>query len=492
MRYGHHFSARDLSQEGLLANLDDGHVKLEFKTPFIIDGEKFHSVFVNVDGLVTFDAPSSSFDSNHVEGPYLAPFWGDIDLTGEVEDGNTIRYRVSESEQDIDWVRIALQESVESSFEWRPTTVVVATWDHVGHFMSQTDLLNTFQVVLATDGIESYAFYNYPPNGINWWMSEQGQPSVVGFRTRKSEYTVQESRMADIVRVSNNTNARVAGRRLTKLDGTRPLLSQIFTHSAPCFFGGSSVEINGFGFQNTGDSLLCRFTSRRMNTETIITSGTFISTEEVTCDVPAWKAHEMINVSVSTDGGSKWSDPISFMMSDCILSYHPVHTCASQLQEIKNPGQMIVESFPNPWNPEKEYFCKFGENELTLATVDKDSLSCSIPTFSSPQTVELKVVVKDGDRSLESREFGKLYAEQCTFIINKMEACSSKRRTLLLWEDNTDLIERIGKFGIITSPTGKETKFEVGKKLIEVFVPENGTYELSFENGLSFSFDVDC
>ena len=48
------------------------------------------------------------------------------------------------------------------------TSAFVATWDHVGYFSSHIDKLNTFQVVLTTDGVQSFVIFHYLDNGMQW------------------------------------------------------------------------------------------------------------------------------------------------------------------------------------------------------------------------------------------------------------------------------------------------------------------------------------
>jgi nidogen (entactin) len=51
---------------------------------------------------------------------------------------------------------------------FRATSVFVATWDRVGHFRSKSDGVNTFQVALASDGKDSFAFFHYAKNELRW------------------------------------------------------------------------------------------------------------------------------------------------------------------------------------------------------------------------------------------------------------------------------------------------------------------------------------
>src|SRR5262245_53343841 len=52
------------------------------------------------------------------------------------------------------------------------TSAFVATWDHVGYFSSHADKRNTFQVVLATDGAQSYVIFHSLDKGMQWEVGD--------------------------------------------------------------------------------------------------------------------------------------------------------------------------------------------------------------------------------------------------------------------------------------------------------------------------------
>jgi len=477
--YGADIDFQTVSERSV-GNVDDEHVVVELKTPFVINDEKFHSVFIDVNGVLSFDEPVRSFDPKDLKGPFLAPFWGDIDLTGTVTEGNTFYYRVSESDEDRNWVRFALEETSGATVSWRPKTVVVATWHRVGSFMAQTSQLNTFQVVLATDGEESYSFFNYPSDGLNWWISDQGQTSVAGFRTRNAEFLQEQSSIDAVFLLTNHTNSGRAGRQIFKLDGARPLLTKISSNSPACFFGGIPLTISGFGFVES-KSLKCVFTSSQRSVET---EATFVSFNEVTCDLPPWDAGQIVNISVANQG-SKVSNPVGLFTSDCILSFAPVKTCIGG-------GLFTVESFPVLWNAEAKYSCHFGDLK-TEGTVENEVLSCPLPQFTSSENVALRIGVNDrhhkADTIVKSRQFGFLKVHECSVVVNRKHECS-KRTVGVLWDDG-NLEENNKLYGILELPSGSQKSLTFEGKFQEFDVPENGVYTLRV-SGVETSFDVSC
>jgi len=465
-------------KEHSLTGVDDGHVSIHLKTPFIIDQEKFSSLFLDVNGIVSFDEPVFSFDPKDLDGPFIAPFWGDVDLSGRVSrGGNTLYYRVSEFAQDLEWVRRSLEEGMMGmARSWRPKTVFVATWDRVGYFMGQTNHLNTFQLVLATDGKESYGFFNYPSDGLNWWVSEQGQTSVVGFRTRIGDLLMEQASFEAVVKLVNSTNSGCSGRQIFKFDGSRPLLSQISYTAPPCFFGGSSLSVSGYGFVKS-DSLKCRFSTPF---RTFTSPASFVSFSQVTCDLPPWDANHFVDVSVSNDG-HEFSEPVNFLINDCILAYFPVKTCIGG-------GMFTVESFPNPWNSgTHQYSCHFG-HITTEATVENELLTCPMPHFNSSESVPLSLSLKDGNTVVKTRQFGTLKVHECGVVVNKQKQCSH-RLVGIFWDDGN--LETKPLKGVLRLPSGGVKNLIFVGKFIELDVPEDGEYILTV-SGFVTSFEVSC
>lgn len=58
--------------------------------------------------------------------------------------------------------------------------MVIATWDDVGHYNSSTDLTNTFQAVLATDGTSSFVMFLY--SEIQWTIPDPKPPASYSVR----------------------------------------------------------------------------------------------------------------------------------------------------------------------------------------------------------------------------------------------------------------------------------------------------------------------
>lgn len=102
--------------------------------PFSINfyGSSYDSLYVNNNGNVTFDAPLPTyvpFELTQTDRVIIAPFFADVDT--RPEDGGAVTYG-------------------STTYEGRPAFCVL--WDDVGYFPEQTDLRNTFQLLLVQSG----------------------------------------------------------------------------------------------------------------------------------------------------------------------------------------------------------------------------------------------------------------------------------------------------------------------------------------------------
>jgi gliding motility-associated-like protein len=92
---------------------------------FCLYGNNYNDLFINNNGNVSFGSAESAFSSNPFPDPgfvMVAPFWGDVDTRGIGE----VKYKIT------------------------PTAMYV-NWESVGYYNSETDKVNTFQLII-TDG----------------------------------------------------------------------------------------------------------------------------------------------------------------------------------------------------------------------------------------------------------------------------------------------------------------------------------------------------
>lgn len=150
----------------------------------IFFGQKYYKLNVNTNGVIsvnegfpTFHPRSFPFalPKGEEEAILIAPFYADADTSGP--NGGTIYYRTETRGNDNDYRFRRLERMIYADFyeyysfnetNFEADVMFVATWDSVSYFseIEKAPHTNTFQAVLLSDGMETYAIFNY--EDINW------------------------------------------------------------------------------------------------------------------------------------------------------------------------------------------------------------------------------------------------------------------------------------------------------------------------------------
>lgn len=110
------------------------------------------------------------------------------------------------------------------------SSLFIATWDRVGYFRAGTDRVNTFQVVLVSDGDNSFAFFHYASNELRWFRGdgksivagEADAPAQAGFNSGPGRgpgrlFTLPGSGFPEAVELEKKSNIGSPGRWLFHL-----------------------------------------------------------------------------------------------------------------------------------------------------------------------------------------------------------------------------------------------------------------------------------
>ena len=123
---------------------------------------------MNTNGVLSFgqrftDTSSSGRNFDFVSSPpIIAPFWDDINI----RDGGVIYYRQVFDLFIIEQVQLEVSSRYPEVGFFFPSLVFVATWDRVAQFGARNGLFNTFQVIIASDGAQSFVGFTY--GDIEW------------------------------------------------------------------------------------------------------------------------------------------------------------------------------------------------------------------------------------------------------------------------------------------------------------------------------------
>ncbi|XP_035428134.1 sushi, nidogen and EGF-like domain-containing protein 1 [Cygnus atratus] len=196
---------------------------------FSFYGEPHRSLYVNNNGVVSFRTGVSEFTPNPFplpgHRPFVAPYWADVDTRL----GGDVFYRQTRSPELLARLTRELAPAVSPPEQVpQPTWAFVATWDRVSFFGAASDKVNTFQAVLATDGVTSFIMLNY--GDIQWTtgIANQGDPHTglggipaqAGFNSGDDVhyYNIPGSRSPAVLNIGRTSNVGVPGRWIFRVD----------------------------------------------------------------------------------------------------------------------------------------------------------------------------------------------------------------------------------------------------------------------------------
>ncbi|XP_065180052.1 uncharacterized protein LOC135810490 [Sycon ciliatum] len=195
-------------------------------------GNQHSGVTICENGLILFDRDQSIRHPQVFPGQWatqptmLAPYWSSADnrYSRTLPDGQRshVWYHFYERGapsdrdmlQDIESIVVAKERLAGPSFQFTPTWGAVVTWERITPYPSryQYQLYNTFQGVLASDGLRSYAIYIYDPNSIQWSVPATLDPyakfghAVSGYSTPTRNHVDSRSGTFRIAHIDNRVN----------------------------------------------------------------------------------------------------------------------------------------------------------------------------------------------------------------------------------------------------------------------------------------------
>jgi autotransporter-associated beta strand protein len=176
-------------------------------------GSSYTNLIVNNNGNVTFNGPVASYSPtgfpNASNIPMIAPYWADVDTRNALS--GLVWYRTTQDTATLNTIGQTIHNSFLGTSSFAPTYAEIVTWDHVGYFSSLADKLNTFQLLIVSDGIQTYGLFEYPQGGINWTQGSANPPGTyasVGFDAGDGVdyFNVQGSMTSSTLNLPNQTD----------------------------------------------------------------------------------------------------------------------------------------------------------------------------------------------------------------------------------------------------------------------------------------------
>ncbi|XP_031586368.1 sushi, nidogen and EGF-like domain-containing protein 1 [Oreochromis aureus] len=272
---------RDKGDSQTIAQDDGGSGLLEISVAFPFFGDRHTGLYVNNNGLVSFLREVSQFTpvAFPIAGDrrVVAPFWADVDNRR----AGTVFYRESQDPMILRKASGDVRTYFSEFPNFNATWVHISTWHQVTFFggNSQTPV-NTFQVVLITDGELSFTIFQY--NNITWTTGMHassggnlvglgGIAAQAGFNAGdgKRYFNIPGSRTADVVNVEGTTNVGFPGKWVFRIDdanvevGSCNNSASVCPHLRPCLNGGQCIDDCIKGNPSFTCSCLAGFTGRR-------------------------------------------------------------------------------------------------------------------------------------------------------------------------------------------------------------------------------------
>ncbi|XP_078236097.1 alpha-tectorin-like [Pogona vitticeps] len=265
---------------------DDGaSPQIPISEHFYFYGKRYQSLYVNNNGVVSFDKPVSQFTPDPfpvTDGrAFVAPFWADVDnrIKGEVY------YRQSQDEGLLRRVTADINTYFPKE-KFTATWAFVATWDQVAFYGSLSSKVNTFQVVLASDGELSFVVMNY--QDIQWISGQasggdaltglEGTPAQAGFNSGDADnyFNIPGSWTPSIINISSMSNIMDPGRWVFEVD--------VFAVPNGCVYKANFLPSNAIFWSELACEEKCQCMS---NSPRVMCQARSCSADEV-CQSVSW------------------------------------------------------------------------------------------------------------------------------------------------------------------------------------------------------------
>ncbi|XP_067681271.1 nidogen-like [Haliotis asinina] len=139
----------------------------------------YGSVYINSNGHLSFDSELPDYRPSlilPIGFDMIAAFLADVDTTA----AGKIFFRETSDPALLQRANTDVQAHFRGYSLFEATSLFIATWDGVGYYNSKSDKVNTFQIVIASNGEDSFAFFHYLDDGIGWIMGDgKESPNLV-------------------------------------------------------------------------------------------------------------------------------------------------------------------------------------------------------------------------------------------------------------------------------------------------------------------------
>ncbi|XP_052331565.1 sushi, nidogen and EGF-like domain-containing protein 1 isoform X1 [Oncorhynchus keta] len=272
---------QDSGDSQTISQDDGGSGLVEISVSFPFFGDRHSGLYVNNNGLVSFLREVSQFTpvSFPIAGDrrVVAPFWADVDNRR----AGQVFYRESKDPSVLLRATADVRRHFSEFPEFSATWILISTW-HKVTFFGGSDItpVNSFQVILITNGEVSFTIFQY--HEITWTTGMHassggdlaglgGIAAQAGFNAGdgKRYFNIPGSRTDDVVDVEGTTNVGHPGRWVFRIDNAQVEVggcnhsASVCPHLRPCLNGGRCIDDCITGNPSFTCSCLAGFTGPR-------------------------------------------------------------------------------------------------------------------------------------------------------------------------------------------------------------------------------------
>ncbi|MFK7988343.1 MAG: nidogen-like domain-containing protein [Sandaracinaceae bacterium] len=261
-----------------LGKSDDGSSASIDLTPYFPDGLRFFdrthtSVFVNVNGNVTFGAPQACYTPEPfpiADQPMIAPYWGDVDIRPLVSDFILRECDGPEGTVSCDAMTVATCHNPTDNGVWYHLEEgrMTVTWHRVGYYQCRDDKRMNFQLILtAAPGCGGAGDFDveFRYNECGWTTGDASGGSS-GFGGTPAQAGFDAGNLADFVEIMGSRSASIHTTLCTmsNVGETGVWRFQIRSGTVICPDAGEVCDTGGVGVCAAGrtnceaDGTVCR------------------------------------------------------------------------------------------------------------------------------------------------------------------------------------------------------------------------------------------
>lgn len=221
-------SGEDRGDKILRAGDDVSSDEIPLRTPIVYFDQLYSSIYINNNGHLSFESDLPAYRSTLILPlgyKVIAAFLADIDTTY----AGTVYYRETDNVDLLQRAALDVHAHFSNFDSYMPTSLFIVTWDHVGFYKENDTLLNTFQIVIASDGQDSFICFHYLDDGINWITSSgkdspfyPDPPAQAGFDSGEDRkyYRLRPSGTKQAKELATLSNINVPGAWIYKIGRT--------------------------------------------------------------------------------------------------------------------------------------------------------------------------------------------------------------------------------------------------------------------------------